>query len=144
MIICFYVICPFYFYLIIPSISKSYILFCLLKYSAYFKDIDETRLALAKSLGADFTIRVSSEKPEQLATNISEILGDHPDVTIECSGTNFGFSTGIYVRCETISQWYFIIFYKDATYNLFFTWNNIYTLNSHIRKNLRNVTYIIY
>ncbi|XP_011418885.3 sorbitol dehydrogenase isoform X1 [Magallana gigas] len=59
-------------------------------------DIDETRLALAKSLGADFTIRVSSEKPEQLATNISEILGDHPDVTIECSGTNFGFSTGIY------------------------------------------------
>lgn len=94
-------------------------MFCLLKYSAYFKDIDETRLALAKSLGADFTIRVSSEKPEQLATNISEILGDHPDVTIECSGTNFGFSTGIYVRCETISQWYFIIFYKDATYNLF-------------------------
>lgn len=82
----------------------TYILFCLLKYSAYFKDIDETRLALAKSLGADFTIRVSSEKPEQLATNISEILGDHPDVTIECSGTNFGFSTGIYVRCETISQ----------------------------------------
>lgn len=89
-------------------------------YFAYFKDIDETRLALAKSLGADFTVRVSSEKPEQLATDISEILGDHPDVTIECSGTNFGFSTGIYVRHVTKGQWDFKVFYKDATYNLFY------------------------
>ncbi|XP_048734542.1 sorbitol dehydrogenase-like isoform X3 [Ostrea edulis] len=59
-------------------------------------DIDSTRLALAKSLGADYAFKVTTDEPSTLATDILDVVGDFPDVTIECSGTNFGFSTGIY------------------------------------------------
>lgn len=66
--------------------------------SSCFKDIDDTRLALAKSMGADVAIKVTTDDPSTLAANISNIIEGFPDLTIECSGTNFGFSTGIYVR----------------------------------------------
>ncbi|XP_078315211.1 sorbitol dehydrogenase-like isoform X2 [Crassostrea virginica] len=59
-------------------------------------DIDDTRLALAKSMGADVAIKVTTDDPSTIAANISNIIEGFPDVTIECSGTNFGFSTGIY------------------------------------------------
>jgi hypothetical protein len=76
-----------------------------LKYTCtYSADIDSTRLALAKSLGADYAFKVTTDDPSTLATDIVDVIGDCPDVTIECSGTNFGFSTGIHVRLSPMHK----------------------------------------
>jgi len=50
-------------------------------------DIAENRLEVAKSLGADYVVKVeSTETPEIMAKKVETLIGDMPDVTIECSG----------------------------------------------------------
>ena len=60
-------------------------------------DIDDHRLSVAKSLGADHVIKVTTRDPEELANQVATVLGEKPDATLECSGTDFSTAAGIYV-----------------------------------------------
>ena len=63
-------------------------------------DIDDHRLGVAKSLGADHVIKVSTRDPEELANQVEALLGEKPDASFECSGTDFSMSAGIHVSKE--------------------------------------------
>lgn len=61
-------------------------------------DITASRLEFAKQLGADFTMTIeSSTEPRANACAISNLLGCHPDVTIECSGAESSLQAAVYV-----------------------------------------------
>ncbi|CAG2107034.1 unnamed protein product [Medioppia subpectinata] len=50
-------------------------------------DINEKRLKLAQSVGADHTVLITKDTEEtKLVKEITETLGQMPDITIECSG----------------------------------------------------------
>ncbi|XP_054160195.1 sorbitol dehydrogenase-like [Oppia nitens] len=50
-------------------------------------DINEKRLKLAQSVGADHTVLITKDSEEtKLVKEIKETLGQMPDITIECSG----------------------------------------------------------
>ena len=52
---------------------------------------------MAKELGAHHTLHVDTRDAEEMARRVEEALGCKPDVSIECSGTESGIQTGIYV-----------------------------------------------
>ncbi|WAQ94683.1 DHSO-like protein [Mya arenaria] len=52
-------------------------------------DIIESRLKLAKELGATHTLLTSSRDLESIAKQIHDVMGEMPDVTLECSANNF-------------------------------------------------------
>ncbi|KAK7105824.1 sorbitol dehydrogenase-like [Littorina saxatilis] len=64
--------------------------------SILITDIDDHRLNVAKSLGADHVIKVTTSDPEELANQIEETLGTKPDASFECSGTDFSMATSVY------------------------------------------------
>lgn len=51
-----------------------------------FTDIDEKRLEMAKAVGADYTVLVKSRDGQEVARQIEEVMGQKPEITIECSG----------------------------------------------------------
>ncbi len=53
---------------------------------------------MAKELGADKIFKVTSRDPLENAKAIEEIMGEMPDITIECSGAAPSIQTAIYVR----------------------------------------------
>lgn len=55
---------------------------------------------MAKSLGADHTLLVANQDVESLANQVAEKLGEHADITIECSGAESSVRLGIFVRIE--------------------------------------------
>lgn len=60
-------------------------------------DIDDNRLAVAKQLGADFTINVRGKGEQDIAKEIRNILGGlSPEVTIECTGATSSIETAIW------------------------------------------------
>ena len=55
----------------------------------FITDINQSRLELAKELGADGTYWIDVKKPfndRAVAAEIVELMGGHPDCSIECSG----------------------------------------------------------
>ncbi|XP_052796623.1 sorbitol dehydrogenase-like [Mya arenaria] len=52
-------------------------------------DIIESRLKLAKELGATHTLLTTSRDLESIAKQIHDVMGEMPDVTLECSANNF-------------------------------------------------------
>lgn len=58
--------------------------------------MDEGRLAKAKELGADYTIKVESRDGKEVAKKILEQLGTTADKTVECTGVESSIHTGIY------------------------------------------------
>ncbi|XP_063865260.1 sorbitol dehydrogenase-like isoform X1 [Scylla paramamosain] len=60
-------------------------------------DIKDSRLAMAKRMGADHTLLVTSEDTQCQVQQVQQIMGCQPDITMECSGTKAGLSLGIYV-----------------------------------------------
>ncbi|XP_076457687.1 sorbitol dehydrogenase-like isoform X2 [Babylonia areolata] len=64
--------------------------------SVVITDIDDHRLSMAKSLGADHVIKVKTRDPEELANQVQDVLGCKPDATLECSGTDFSMAAGIH------------------------------------------------
>ena len=60
-------------------------------------DISEGRLAVAKKMGADYTIIVTDKEAQEMGNVIATTMGANPDVTIECSGAASSVQTGIYV-----------------------------------------------
>jgi len=59
-------------------------------------DISDTRLAVAKSMGATHTLKVSGE-PNDVARVVRSVLGSPPRVSVECSGAESSVKTAIYV-----------------------------------------------
>jgi L-iditol 2-dehydrogenase len=60
-------------------------------------DISESRLAVAKSMGADHVITIDPKLDSRaMAANITKVIMANPDVTIECSGAEASLQTGIY------------------------------------------------
>ena len=60
-------------------------------------DLSASRLTKAKEVGADFTIQVGKETPQEIASKVESLLGSKPEVTIECTGAESSVQTGIYV-----------------------------------------------
>ena len=58
---------------------------------------------MAKSLGADHVIKVTTRDPEELANQVEGILGTKPDASFECSGTDFSMAAGIYVSVQNLN-----------------------------------------
>ena len=63
-----------------------------------FTDLDETRLEKAKELGADYTLKVTTDESRNIARDIEATIGEQPDATIECSGAISSSQAAIYVR----------------------------------------------
>ncbi|CAK8680365.1 unnamed protein product [Clavelina lepadiformis] len=60
-------------------------------------DLNQNRLHLAATLGADHVINVEQNKsPQETAMHIEQLLGGMPDRTIECTGAESALQTGIY------------------------------------------------
>uniref|UniRef100_A0A0B7AB43 Sorbitol dehydrogenase n=1 Tax=Arion vulgaris TaxID=1028688 RepID=A0A0B7AB43_9EUPU len=59
-------------------------------------DIDDARLKLAKEIGADFVVKVTSRDSLVTARAIEETLGNKADISIECSGAAPSIQTAIY------------------------------------------------
>jgi len=65
--------------------------------SVCVSDISESRLAVAKQLGANHTLHVTGDQTvKEQAHKVGELLGDMPDVSVECSGAEASIQTGIY------------------------------------------------
>jgi len=61
-------------------------------------DVVESRLEMAKSMGADHVLKVEPNmKPEDVAAKVTAMLGDMPDRAIECSGAVAAIHTAIHV-----------------------------------------------
>lgn len=59
-------------------------------------DIDQNRLNMAKKLGATHTLLVTSKDPQEMAQKVEEVMGEKPEITIECSGAPPSIQTAIY------------------------------------------------
>lgn len=59
-------------------------------------DLSASRLEKAKEVGANFTLQISSETPQQIAQKVGDMLGCMPEITIECTGAESCIQTGIY------------------------------------------------
>ena len=59
--------------------------------------MDERRLDVAKDLGADRILKVTSDDPVKIAREVEAIMGEQPDVTIECAGADISTQTAVYV-----------------------------------------------
>ena len=67
------------------------------KLSFIMLDIDQSRLDMAKSMGATYTLKVTSKDPREMAQQVEELMGVQPEITIECSGAAPSLQTAIYV-----------------------------------------------
>ena len=61
-------------------------------------DIDDHRLQVALDHGADHVFKVTHKDHQLLAEDIRRMLGDNPQVALECSGSDDSVCTAIYVR----------------------------------------------
>lgn len=60
-------------------------------------DLSASRLEKAKEIGADFTIQLKKETPQEVAGMVQGLLNCMPEITVECSGAEASIQTGIYV-----------------------------------------------
>lgn len=60
-------------------------------------DLSASRLQKAKEVGADFTIQVKNETPQEVASKVESLLGCMPEITVECTGVQACIQAGIYV-----------------------------------------------
>ena len=61
-------------------------------------DLAENRLEVAKTMGADFGIKVEmTDDPAVTAKKVEAALGDLADITIECSGAESSIKLAILV-----------------------------------------------
>ncbi|XP_045142395.1 sorbitol dehydrogenase [Echinops telfairi] len=59
-------------------------------------DLSASRLAKAQEVGADLTLQVSKESPQEVASKVEGLLGCKPEVSIECTGAEAAIQAGIY------------------------------------------------
>lgn len=73
---------------------------CKISCRLLLSDIAENRLKVAKDMGADHTILVSSGDAEAIAKEVEKVMGGMPDITIECSGAESSIRLGIFVSTK--------------------------------------------
>lgn len=77
-----------------------FIQFCLFLYA----DLLESRLQIAKNCGADYTIQITPKDDVNIVSKkIEEILGEKPDITIDCTGYENTVNIGLRVRDKLLS-----------------------------------------
>ncbi|NXL90962.1 DHSO dehydrogenase, partial [Alectura lathami] len=59
-------------------------------------DLSAARLQKAKEVGADFTIQVKNETPQEVASKVEALLGCMPEITVECTGVQACIQASIY------------------------------------------------
>ncbi|NXX99725.1 DHSO dehydrogenase, partial [Centropus bengalensis] len=59
-------------------------------------DLSAPRLQKAKEVGADFTVQVTKETPQEVASKVEKLLGCKPEITVECTGVEACIQAGIY------------------------------------------------
>uniref|UniRef100_A0ACB8E4R1 Uncharacterized protein n=1 Tax=Sphaerodactylus townsendi TaxID=933632 RepID=A0ACB8E4R1_9SAUR len=59
-------------------------------------DLSAPRLEKAKELGADFTVEIKKESPQELADRVKNTFGCMPEITMECSGAEASIQTAVY------------------------------------------------
>nr|P0DMQ6.1 RecName: Full=Sorbitol dehydrogenase; Short=SDH; AltName: Full=Polyol dehydrogenase [Gallus gallus] len=59
-------------------------------------DLSASRLQTAKELGADFTIQIKNETPQEVAAKVESLLGCMPEITVECTGVQACIQASIY------------------------------------------------
>ncbi|GAB0193892.1 sorbitol dehydrogenase [Grus japonensis] len=59
-------------------------------------DLSASRLQKAKEVGADFTIQIKNETPQEVASKVESLLGCMPEITVECTGVEACIQAGIY------------------------------------------------
>ena len=65
-------------------------------------DLDESRLKVAKELGATYTIQVAGGDSTTIARQICTTMGCQPDIAIECTGAASSTAAAIHVRhCDS-------------------------------------------
>jgi len=69
-------------------------------------DLSASRLQKAQEVGADFTIQVTNETPQEVASKVESLLGCMPEITVECTGVQACIQAGIYVSttCPRLEQ----------------------------------------
>ena len=61
-------------------------------------DIDDHRLAIAKQYGADYAVNVSDcGSALEVAQRVQDVMGDAPDLSFECSGSDVSLAACIHV-----------------------------------------------
>lgn len=63
----------------------------------FFTDINESRLKVAKELGADYVVKVTTRDPQAIAKAIEDAVGDKVDISMECSGVLNSQQAAVYV-----------------------------------------------
>jgi len=58
-------------------------------------DIVQKRLDFATAMGADHVVLCSSKEPEALAQQVIHVMGEPPDITLECSGAESSIQLGL-------------------------------------------------
>ncbi|XP_053372630.1 sorbitol dehydrogenase-like [Mercenaria mercenaria] len=64
--------------------------------SVCMTEVNETRIKLAKQLGADYVLNVTSKEPRDVAKSVEECFGEKPNMAIECSGAQSAMCAAIY------------------------------------------------
>ena len=68
-----------------------------------FLDLDQKRLEMAKTLGADITIQVQrGQTAQEVAAHVRKLLNKAPNKVIECTGAESSINTGIFVSIRRV------------------------------------------
>lgn len=63
-----------------------------------FTDLVDYRLDIAKQCGADYTLKVSpKDDTKELAQKVIDLLGDRPNITLDCTAFESSISLGLEV-----------------------------------------------
>ena len=60
--------------------------------------MNETRVKLAKKLGADYAFNVASKEPMEIVKMVEESFGEKPKVALECSAAQSSITAAIRVN----------------------------------------------
>ena len=62
-------------------------------------DVIKERLEFIRQIGADVTVLAGpDDEPELTAQRVVAVMGKEPEVSIECSGSQSGINTAVFVR----------------------------------------------
>lgn len=59
-------------------------------------EIMENRIEMAKKLGADYTLNVTSMEPNEVAETVEKLFSEKPNVAVECSGAASATQTAVF------------------------------------------------
>ncbi len=83
--------------------------------------MSDSRLEAARKLGANETVLIDTSPPEDIARQVSELIGAQPDITIECSGAESSIQMAVHVKYPMLHTYPRTIHvYKFAMFKVLF------------------------